>query len=432
MPRRIVIVCSGTRGDVQPHVALGARLHQGGAQVSIATHLNFRKLVEARGLSFAPLADNPNELLVHPAYHGALTPSAGLLRSAWATLRFWRAARAAFACMVHDAWQACQTADTIVAALPTWWAAFIAEALRLPFVFASLQPLAPTADFPSPMLPLAPAAGPTFNRLTYALVEQLVWLPWRAILNRWRSRELGLPALRRARVWRDWAGRPWPCVYGFSAVVVPRPLDWPPNHHISGYWFDASTSTGQLSTDLARFLEIGDPPIYIGFGSYPWRLAPVRLHTLIQALALAGLRAVVLVDDHTRQTLRWPASIYPLTYAPHDALFPRVSLVVHHGGAGTVAAALRAGAPQLIAPIAVDQFFWGARVEALGVGRSLRRGPFASPVDADSLARVLQEMTCHQELRRRAAHIQRTVLAEDGVGRAVEWIQAGETARIRR
>lgn len=419
MSRRIVFLCSGTRGDAQPHIALGARLQQAGAQVSIATHFAFRSAVEAAGLSFLPLSDNPNELLVDPAWRGALTPSAGVWRSLWASLRFWRAAKPAFARMWHDAWLACQKADMLIAALPTWWAAHIAEALGIPCVFAPLQPLTPTRAFPSPLLPAAWSFGPACNRLTYRLADYTLWLPWRAGLDRWRARDLGLPPLRHMRLFADAAGAPLPCVYGFSAHVAPRPSDWPEAHQVAGFWFQDSTLSQQPSPELARFVEAGDPPAYIGFGSYPWHLAPISPQAVVDAVTMAGMRAVVLMDAQTAQSVRRPASICAVSHAPHAWLFPRVSVAVHHAGAGTVAAALRAGAPMALAPIAVDQFFWSRRMEALGVGRALS----GRPISARALAEALVQTARDNQARERARHMQQMLMAEDGLSRAVALIQ---------
>ncbi len=420
MTRRIVFLCSGTRGDAQPHIALGARLQQAGAQVRIATHPAFQDAVETSGLSFSPLSDNPNNLLVSPAYYGALTPSAGVWRSLRATLRFWRAAQPAFERMWRDAWLACQEADVIIAGLPTWWAAHIAEALRIPCVFAPLQPLTPTRAFPSPLLPTAWSPGPAWNRLTYWLVEQMLWLPWRSGLDRWRQRDMGLPPLRHMRLFTRSDGALLPCVYGFSRHVAPRPADWPAAHQIAGYWFHDVEQAWQPPASLARFLEAGDPPVYIGFGSYPWHLAPISAQAVVDAVNMAGMRAVVLMDARTAQSIRLPASIYALSNAPHAWLFPRVSVVAHHGGAGTVAAALRAGAPMVVAPIAVDQFFWSRRVEALGIGRALRR----RPVSARALAQALVETARDNQARQRARLIQQALADEDGAGQAVALISS--------
>lgn len=419
--RHIVFLCSGTRGDVQPHIALGARLRQAGAQVRIATHSAFRDAVEAGELSFFPLSDNPNDLLVSPAYHGALTPGAGLWRSLRATLRFWRAAKPAFERMWRDAWLACQEADAIIAGLPTWWAVHIAEALRIPCVFAPLQPLTPTRAFPSPLLPVAQSLGPAYNRLTYWLVEQMLWLPWGGMLNRWRERDMGLRALRRMRPFADGNGRRLPCVYGFSSHIVPRPADWPAAHQLAGYWFHDSAQAWQAPASLRRFLEAGDAPVYIGFGSYPWHLTPLTAQAVIDAVNMAGMRAVVLMDEQTASSVRLPASIYAVSNAPHEWLFPRVSVTVHHAGAGTVAAALRAGAPMVVAPIAVDQFFWSRRVEALGVGRALWR----RPLSAVQLAEALTQVSGDNKIRRRAQELRQALACEDSFGRAIDLLWHG-------
>ena len=419
--KRWVMLCSGTRGDIQPHVALGARLRQAGNRVCVATHLAFRDLVEANGLEFAPLSSSASDLLSTPAYYGALTPSAGLWRCVEATARYWRAARPALERVWHDAWLACQDAGAVIGGLPTWWASRIAEARGIPCVFAPLQPLSLTRDFPSPLLPSARSFGPAYNRLTYRLAEYMLGLPWRSALNRWRMGELGLRPVSTLRPFTQADGRALPCVYGFSPRVAPRPVDWPEFHQIAGYWHLNLSPDWQPPVNLMRFIEAGDPPVYIGFGSYPWRSARLSLRQAVDAVERAGMRAVVLADEETARAAHLPPSIYATAGVSHEWLFPRVSVVVHHAGAGTVAAALRTGVPMITAPIAVDQFFWSKRVERLGVGRLLRaRGHSAT----NELAELMSEMIRDPRARDQAQEIQQWLAAEDGLGRAVEMIRA--------
>ena len=160
MRRVITILTSGTRGDVQPMVALGLGLRRRGYAVRVLTHEPFRPMIAEHGLEFVPLDGNPNELFSHPEFRAALTYDGGLLRSARGALNYLRAARPVFARMLASAWHGCQGSDALIIALPTTWGDQIADALGIPCVWALTQPLGRTAAFPSPLQPFDLALGP--------------------------------------------------------------------------------------------------------------------------------------------------------------------------------------------------------------------------------------------------------------------------------
>lgn len=413
MSKTITLLASGTRGDVQPYIALGLGLQAAGYQARIATHRSFRAVVERHGLSFALVEGNPSELMRRPDGQSALTFDGNWARSARATLGYMRAARPIYERMLTSAWQACQGSNAVIFGLPTTWGIHIAEALHIPCVGCFLQPFGRTREFPSALVPSTFSLGPAYNWLTHLAIEQTLWQPWRGIINRWRRTVLHLPAapLIEHRLQA-------PLLYGFSPQVVRRPADWPDSDVITGYWFLDEPSEWTPPAELTRFLEAGPPPVYIGFGSPGTRQPLEIVASVVSALTAHHLRGVLALAGET-ENLQLPNTILPIAEAPHAWLFPRVAAVVHHGGAGTTAASLRAGVPTLVTPRAVDQFFWGKRVEALGVGP--RPVPQRS-LTAARLAQALGQAMHTEAMRARALSLGKAIQAEDGVQRAVEII----------
>lgn len=414
MTKSITLLASGTRGDVQPYLALGIGLRDAGFDVRIATHENFATLVATTGLTFARLDDNPSDLFARPGGEDALRFDwRHPIRNLRASLEYWRAARPVLARLLASGWRAAQGSDALVIGLPTLWGEHIAEALQIPHLRALLQPITPTRDFPSPLLPFNFSLGAMYNRLTYRIVEQAMWLAWRGAINHWRRATLRLesaPIFHRASH--------APTLYGFSAHVIPQPRDWL-SEQITGYWF-FPTPRWTPDPALEKFLNTAAPPVYIGFGSIGVR-EPLKTLTIIQqTLARTGWRAII-STTHNFANARLPENIFPVTDVPHDWLFPKMAAVVHHGGAGTTGAGLRAGVPTIIMPLAVDQFFWGRRIAELGVGTQ----PIPqNKLSADSLSAALAQATSDETIRTRAKLLAQKISTEDGVARAVALIRA--------
>jgi sterol 3beta-glucosyltransferase len=206
----------------------------------------------------------------------------------------------------------------------------------------------------------------------------------------------------------------------YSSRILPPPADWPDSVHITGYFFLDNPSDWQPSRELKAFLEAGDPPVYIGFGSMAGR-NPEQLARLIsEALAMSGQRGVLLTGWGGLHTESVQGRVFVLESAPHAWLFPRMGAVVHHGGAGTTAEGLRAGVPTVIVPFAFDQPFWGARVKAMGLG------PDPLPLHkltAEHLAHAIHQAVTDPGIRRRAFACGEAIRAEDGIGSAVNLVK---------
>jgi len=273
-----------------------------------------------------------------------------------------------------------------------------------------------------PALPL-----PGYNRFTYALAQQAGWQLFRPNISRWR-RKLELPPAPRFGYFKQLGTARYPVLNGFSSHVVPRPADWNEHVHVTGYWFPEDEDW-QPPAALRAFVEAGPPPVFIGFGSMPVR-DPQRATTLIlDAVRQSGQRAILhtgwgQLGRHRLGQPPLPEQVFPIEYAPYGWLFPRMSLVVHHGGSGTTASGLRAGVPGLVIPFVFDQFYWGQRLAALGVGP--RPIPYRR-LTARRLAEAITTALEDRGLRQRAAELGRRIQAEDGLPTAVEVIE--RTAR---
>lgn len=417
MPARLHLLCNGTRGDVQPYLALGRRLCEAGYRVTLVAPEPFRPLVERQAIAFAPLDGNPSEVMMRPEYRGALTLERGWLRAIPSTWRFWRAARMEFARMLASATQACREAEALLVGLPTLWGYHLALGMGIPCLFAPLQPLSRTRYHASAVVPLPFSFGATYHRLTHRVFEQAVWWPWRAELNRWRTDQFGLRPLLAGPFDEIYARRV-PFIYGYSARVAPRPADWPETHVVTGYWVVDGSTGWSPPPALERFLECGPAPVYVGFGSMGSYAPGETFNLIARAVALAGLRAIVPASGGLDRSI--PTHLFPVTDIPHDWLFPRVAAVAHHGGAGTTGASLRAGVPTLAVPYAADQFFWGARLHALGAGpKPLPR----NRLTPERLAQALAEMVNDAVMRSKAQALSAELKQEDGTGLAVDVIR---------
>jgi len=247
-----------------------------------------------------------------------------------------------------------------------------------------------------------------------------MWQGFRSADQRARRQVLGLPA---APFWGPYKANRLqhsPILYGFSSSVIPKPSDWDNHTHITGYWFLDSASDWTPPSALMEFLQSGAPPVYIGFGSMSNRKPEDTADLVLHALAQTQQRAILLLGWDGLRKANLPDTVFAVDSIPHSWLFPRVAAVVHHGGAGTIAAGLRAGVPSVVIPFFGDQPFWGQRVAALGVG------PEPIPrkqLTVERLAQAVQRAVTDQAMRQRAANLGAKIQAEDGIARAVAVVQ---------
>jgi UDP:flavonoid glycosyltransferase YjiC (YdhE family) len=288
----------------------------------------------------------------------------------------------------------------------------IAEALDIPSILASPLPgFTPTRAFPSPLLPFG-NLGP-FNRASHLLAMHAAQLLFGKMLGNWRSETLGLSMRGRPR-------NPVRTVYAYSRHVLPAPPDWGRDVLVSGYWF-LDDEDWVMPDSLARFLADGDPPVYVGFGSMPGFDPRHLANVAIEALAATGKRGLLAIGGGAIEVDEAPPHIHVIDSAPHDQLFKHVAATVHHGGAGTTGASIRAGIPTVLCPFFGDQPFWARRVQHLGIAPApldRRR------LDAASFGAALRAIDA-PDMRANARRIGELVRAEDGVKAATDFVVRG-------
>lgn len=411
---RVTILTFGSLGDVQPYVALGTGLATAGHQVRLASHATYEKLACDHQLGFASLVGDPHEIL--DSEEGRRWQGSGRSPLRYAR-RFLRVSKPLLRQAVAQSLDVCEDADAVVVSvLGLLTGRHVAEKLGLPLVIAPYAPLNGTAAFPSPLSPYQAGFGPVFNRSTHLLATQVMWQPLRRSTNEARCEVLGLPPLPFSGLAREIREQRWPTLYGYSPAVVARPPEWGERIHVTGYWFLDRPAGWAPPADLVAFLAAGPPPVYVGFGSMhpPDRDEITRI--VLRALAETGNRGVLLTGPGALGRVALPEDVFGIASCPFDWLFPQMSAVVHHGGAGTTAAGLHAGKPSVVLPSFADQWFWGWRVSQLGTG------PPAIPfrrLTVHRLAAAIRAATTRPDLRWRAAALGERIRAEAGVRQAV-------------
>lgn len=398
---KLLALTYGTEGDTRPLVMLCHGLIGAGHEVLLLAERGTLDTARALGVPHAALEGDIHDEVVALVSRGnaRLAASRGLARMAQRHVPGWmrQADAAAAGC---DA--------VLTGGLAAFVGLTVAERHRLPVIGTGMIPLTPTARFPSPFLPRLHLPG-ALNRLSYTLVNQAVWRTFRRPINAARE-ALGMP--RRASPWRD-----LPMLYGISPSLLPPPPDWPANHQICGQW-RAPEGGWQPPPDLQAFLDAGPAPVYLGFGSMTGFDRDQVLPALLTALA--PRRVLLFPGWAGLPSAPLPPQVFVIGPTPHEALFPRCALIIHHGGSGTTHSACRAGVPSLVMPFAADQFFWADRLHQLGVAPAA-----LSPkrLDAARLASAIA-VAERADTRSRATALGRAMAVEDGVAVGVAAIEA--------
>ncbi len=359
----VALVTAGSRGDVEPFLALGEALAARGHAVRLLAPEGFGALFTGSPVRYRPVGPDPRLALEKAQLSRIFHAGNRGLAFVRELIRAYERAAPTF---LEGMDRELKGAELVVfgsLGFPAWhWA----EAHGVPAVPAFLQPLLPTRAFPAPIGPWPAALSRigAFNRLTYRLAELFAWQLVRRPSNAYRRR-LGLAPLGPlgpfSRLYREKG----PVLLGFSEAVVPRPPDWPERLAITGYWQRPARDFLPPKA-LVRFLEGGGPVVYVGFGSMRPPEPAAFFAEVRRAIKLAGVRAV-LARGWAGAPVEADDDLFVLDEVPHAWLFPRVAAAVHHGGAGTSAAVFTSGVPGVWVPFIADQFFWAERARALGV-----------------------------------------------------------------
>jgi len=356
---------AGSRGDTQPYVALGLALQKAGHAVRIATFGNFKTLVECTGLEFYPVQGDVMQVSRSELGREAMSPDNPLK-----VMLSFNKLKKLVDNLQQDFYNACADADAVIYHPGAAIGYFIAQEKKIPAILATPYAFTPTSDYPSLLFYNGPRLGRMYNNLTHRIQAQIFWsAASQAIRNFWKVKFGHSPAQFGSPFSRQITRRD-PTVISYSKYVFSRPTGWPEHVHITGYWFLDEEPGWQPPQGLLDFLQAGNPPIYVGFGSVgDASLAEQKTRLVVDALKQSGKRGVLATGWNAMIKIgNLPDTIYMIDNAPHSWLFPRMAAVIHHGGAGTTAAGFRAGVPSIILPYGNDQFAWGLRAFELGVG----------------------------------------------------------------
>jgi sterol 3beta-glucosyltransferase len=426
---KIAILGEGTRGDIWPLVALGAQMTQRGHEVVLTASEEFRPMAEAAGIRLVPLPASLTAFI-------ATEEGQRLLHRGWfPMMRRMQALFHAHREGIEDAFvEAAEGAGALVTTILTQdRAQCLAVARGIPHSVVNYCPVLPTGEFPAPMLTRRRLPTAAVRRATHRLSAQIWWLANLAD-NRAFARRLGLSRVPRSTL--HLCADPGTLVLqAFSSSLVSRPRDWGDNHAVTGFWQLPATIRSKvdegLPEDLATWIDAGEQPVFLGFGSMPVLDPDGLTSTVIEVTRSLGVRAVLNLPRTDNATFKagLPEHVRLVGAVDHELLLPRCAAAVHHGGAGTLAASLRPGLPTMVCSVWGDQPFWGTRVEQLGAGV---HEPF-SRLDRATLEAGIRKLLS-DPVRGRAAVLGETIRAEgDGTERAAQrlgdWLVDGAESR---
>ncbi|KAH9208747.1 hypothetical protein DL95DRAFT_527244 [Leptodontidium sp. 2 PMI_412] len=417
LPLNIVIQIVGSRGDVQPFLALGQELQRAGHRVRIATHDVFEDFVRSSGLEFWPVGGDPSQLMAYmvknpgiiPKFHTILDGEIGRKQKMMADV-------------LEGCWKSCIepdlltkrpfVADAIIANPPSYAHVHCAQALGVPLHLMFTMPWSPTRYFPHPLANVQRSnIDPHIaNYLSYGMVETMTWQGLGNLTNDWRKKTLGLDPIPTTMGASLLEFLEVPFTYCWSPALVAKPEDWPGYIDVCGFFF-RETPPYTPPADLAAFLNAGPPPIYIGFGSIVIEDPTAMTDLILEAVASCGVRALISRGWSNLGEGKSQKDVLFLGDCPHDWLFGHVAAVMHHGGAGTTACGLLNGRPTSIVPFFGDQQFWGNMVASAGAG------PLPIPykiLTAEKVAAAI-EILIAPATKVAAAKIARKMETENGV-----------------
>lgn len=427
----ICIMIVGTHGDVQPFVAIAKRLIQDGHRVRLATHAVYRDFVMSHGVEFYPLAGDPKELSAYMVKTGGHLIPLNLEAIQKDVPRNMQMIEE----ILYSTWPAVSEADpdgggpgvpgkpfqaqAIISNPVTYGHIHVAERLGVPLHIMFPQPWVPTTAFPHPLSNMPYTGKPKkVNYMSYKMVDLLMWQGTEGMVNAFRRDKLQLRKIRKGDGGRDiLLDLAIPHAFMWSPRLVPKPNDWGKIYDVIGtVTLEGPSSSYSPTPELEAFLGDDAGPIFVGFGSMVIQDPRGVTKMIIEAAEQAHVRVLIQSSwSDMAGDLTIPDNIFFLGSCPHDWLMPRVSAVVHHGGAGTTAAGLLAGKPTFIVPFFGDQPFWGRAVLDAGVG--VEPCPI-SQLTTEKL-RVSFEALESPQLRARAVAMRDLMRQEDGAGEAV-------------
>ena len=398
---RIIIPTIGTRGDVQPYIALAAGLQKSGHQVLVASHPGMQKLVESYGIPFAPMGPDVD-----------LGMEAAIIRGRsrnW-MMGFMRVMKFSFRMLEEshtELLELCKGNDLVLISHSAA-GSMEADQLGLPVVSATLMPQA---------IPVNDPADNAFKKAGMKMAGGLMSMMMTRPLDRIRKR-FGLPKMGPYGI-----SSPVLNLIPLSPTVIPPNPLWEARHKMTGYWFASSPAQWFPPRELVDYLAAGETPVVISLGAMAISgddaLDAARI--AVNAVEKAGVRAIIQGWDEPMRQLKYSERIFHGGSIPHDWLLTRASAFIHHGGFGSTSAGLKAGIPTMAVPHIIDQFIWGQKLFDLGVGPA----PIPrSKLSVEGLCDALRGLTQNEDFHRNSGIIGEAISREDGVEKAVRLIES--------
>ncbi|KAF2640378.1 sterol glucosyltransferase [Massarina eburnea CBS 473.64] len=370
----IVIQVVGSRGDVQPFIALGQELQKYGHRVRLATHNVFDSFVRESNLEFFPIGGDPKELMAYMVKNPGLIPSMKSLKEGDIQRK-----RTMISELLDGCWKSCVesdpqseqpfVADAIIANPPSFAHIHCAQALGIPLHLMFTMPWSSTKAFPHPLanFKVGEIDPEKINHASYGIVEWLTWQGLGDVINKFRhSLDLEPVPTTVGPVLAEVLKIPF--TYCWSPALVPKPMDWPSHIDVCGFFF-RDPPPYNPPREIDAFLREGPPPVYIGFGSIVIEDPGKMTTSILEAVRMCGVRAIISKGwSNLGEGVSDTKDVLFIGDCPHEWLFQHVTAVVHHGGAGTAACGLRNACPTVVVPFFGDQPFWGEMIAAAGAG----------------------------------------------------------------
>ncbi|WP_456279697.1 glycosyltransferase [Bacillus sp. K7] len=411
---KINLLTIGTRGDVQPFIALGKELSRRGHHVQICTEGSFKDLAEKNRLSFSAIRADYADLTQSEEGKNMLKGNPLSIVSQMKTVIYPMMEQ-----MLDDIWAASIDAEAIIYHPKVFGGYDLAEALPIPAFIAHPVPvIAPTRQFTNPVLPFAMRSG-TLNRASFQ-INRLMTAAFFSLINKWRHETLGLPDKRS--VFQDDSvlnGKHIPILYGCSPSIIPFDQQWKGRVSMQGFWFLAEDDWTP-PPELSRFLEPGPPPFTVSFSSMPLRNPDHIVNMLQLAFKETGQRAILLTGWSGIKQMTASTHIFTSNSIPHSWIFPRSRAVIHHGGAGTTAAALKAGKPMVICPFSGDQPFWARKMRDIGAAAAPLK---EKEMSVEAFISRINELVSNHTYSQRASEAAALIEKEDGIRLTVDFIE---------
>lgn len=413
---RITLLTIGSRGDVQPYIALGKALLKEGHKVKIVTHAEFRDWVQSYGIGFDVIAGDPSELMSLMVSHPTINYS--FIRDAKAKFRDW------IDDLLNTSWKACQDPEILIESPSSIAGIHIAEKLQIPYFRAFTMPWTRTRAYPNAFMVPDQKLGGAYNYMTHVAFENGYWRGTCYQVNRWRVETLGLPKTTLSAMHQNSV----PFLYNMSPVVFPPSVDFPEWVKVTGYWFLEESASYIPPKELTAFIkkarEDNKKLVYIGFGSIVVDNPKELTQSVVDAVLESDVRCILNKGwsdrlgskDKNEIEIELPEEVFNSGNVPHDWLFPQIDAAVHHGGSGSTGASLRFGLPTIIKPFFGDQKFYASRVEDLGCGVALKL------LESKHMAKALKEVTTNKRIIEKAKLVGEKIRSENGVQNAINAI----------